>query len=707
MQVVYGSQYYRPPEPAPEAWEPDLARMRDAGIRVVKVWAMWGWMEPAEGEYRFEELDRLFTLAQHYGLAVLPNLILECAPWWAQDRFPESLWTAADGYRPRLQVRSNTPAGGWPGLCLNNPNVRRAAETFTRAVVDRYADQPALWGWDVWNEPSVEPAREPQWGLTERALFCYCPATVAAYRAWLEHRYGSIERLNTAWGRRYRDWNHVEPPRKPRTGYIDWIMWRRFTAANIADILEWRAQAVKSRDSAHPVISHAGWPTILQRQPELRGADDWQLARCVEVWGMSAYPLGPEQWRDSEFDLALDWTRRASRGRPFWLAEIQAGPHVKGGRAAEPSPEDLERWAWRAVFGGASGILYWQWRSQLRGYESPGYGLCAGDGTPTPRTAAAARVARHLRAVEERLPGRIPSAQAAVLFTYDGYLHDWCRAGDNTLARASLLGAYEALWLRNIPVDPVRVEELEDGTPLTYRVLFLPAQLYLSQRAGNALAAYVENGGWVIAEAGLATWTDEGWASPVVPGCGLDAVFGVHEVRVEPGAWKARVSRPAGVEIVGTGWRAIADVAEDAEILGRFPDGAPALVAHRYGRGNALYFATLVMSRIAEGDPSTADLLADLVAESGVPPRVSTHGDVRVRLLERADRIFLLVWGPPRPSVVLEVAGEDASGRAWHGGSGLSRATTLDGEDVVVERRGDRLMLTVPLSRGIAVVEVV
>ncbi len=205
MPIVYGSQYYR---------HPSLPRTR--GRRIWRgcerpafnwssSWAMWGWMEPAEGRYRFEEFDRLFGLAHRVGLRVLPNLILECAPWWAQDRFSDGLWTSADGYRPRLQIRSNTPAGGWPGLCLNHPDVRSAAEAFIRAVVDRYAGHPALWGWDVCNEPSIEPAREPQWGLVERALFCYCPATVHAYRTWLQERHGSLDHLNAAWGRCYSD----------------------------------------------------------------------------------------------------------------------------------------------------------------------------------------------------------------------------------------------------------------------------------------------------------------------------------------------------------------------------------------------------------------------------------------------------------------------------------------------------------------------
>ena len=34
MQIVYGSQYYRPPEPSPDACEQDFARMRETGLTV-------------------------------------------------------------------------------------------------------------------------------------------------------------------------------------------------------------------------------------------------------------------------------------------------------------------------------------------------------------------------------------------------------------------------------------------------------------------------------------------------------------------------------------------------------------------------------------------------------------------------------------------------------------------------------------------------
>lgn len=701
--------------------------MRETGLQVVKLWAMWGWMEPAEGRYRFDEFDRLFDLAHRQGLRVLPNLILECAPWWAQDRFPDGLWTSADGYRPRLQIRSNTPAGGWPGLCLNHPDVRRAAEAFIRAVVDRYAEHPALWGWDVWNEPSIEPAREPQWGLVERSLFCYCPATVQAYRAWLQARYGSLDRLNAAWGRCYDEWSRVEPPRKPRTGYTDWIAWRLFAASNVAALLRWRADEVKARDPVHPIVSHAGWPTILQRQPELRGADDWLMGDQVETWGMSAYPLDPERWRESELDLALDWTRRAARGRPFWFAEIQAGPHVKGARGVEPAPEDLERWCWRGIFSGASGVVYWQWRSQLSGYESPGFGLCAPDGRPTPRTAAASRLAHQLRELDEHLPGRIPKAEVAVLFTYEGYIHEWCRAGDSALARGSVLGAYEALWRDNIPVDPLRAEELDAlalagegdrGGALRYKLLLLPAAFIMSARAGAALARYVDQGGWVIAESGLATWTDDGWASTVVPGCGLDRVFGVREIRVDHGdRWPATAQRPAGAGFAGTGWRATLELSEHADVLGTFEDGAPALVGHRYGRGYAVYISSLIMGQAVGDDGSVARLIAALAAEAGVTAPVTAPGEVRVRLMECGDRLLLLVWGPPQRTAIVEVPAQrlprlvsshaaGAEPGSVPPASAGSSARTLDGDEIAVACRRETLVLTVPLSRGIAVVEV-
>jgi hypothetical protein len=338
-------------------------------------------------------------------------------------------------------------------------------------------------------------------------------------------------------------------------------------------------------------------------------------------------------------------------------------------------------------------------------------------------------MARQLRDLDGHLPGRIPKAEVAVLFTYEGYLHEWCRAGDSVLARASVLGAYELFWSRNIPVDPLRAEELEAlagatadahrerGEGLPYKLLLLPAAFVMSTRVGAAVARYVENGGWVIAEAGLSTWTDDGWASTVVPGCGLHTVFGVREIRVDPGdLWRANAQRPVSAGFEGTGWRAALDLSEEADVLGTFEDGTPALVGHRYGRGYAVYIPTLVMGRAAAADGSAARLITALAAEAGVTAPVTAQGDARARLMECEDRLLLLVWGPPQHPVTIEVPAQRFPRMAFSHAAGATggappppvglRARTLDGEEIAVVRRREALVLAVPRSRGVAVVEV-
>ena len=53
-------------------WERDLKKMSEMGIKFTHFAEFaWSMMEPEEGEYHFEWLDRAVSLAEKYGLKVI------------------------------------------------------------------------------------------------------------------------------------------------------------------------------------------------------------------------------------------------------------------------------------------------------------------------------------------------------------------------------------------------------------------------------------------------------------------------------------------------------------------------------------------------------------------------------------------------------------------------------------------------------------
>ena len=76
--------YYYPEQWDSSQWERDLKKMSEMGIKFTHFAEFaWSMMEPEEGEYHFEWLDRAVSLAEKYGLKVIM-----CTPTPTPPVFP-------------------------------------------------------------------------------------------------------------------------------------------------------------------------------------------------------------------------------------------------------------------------------------------------------------------------------------------------------------------------------------------------------------------------------------------------------------------------------------------------------------------------------------------------------------------------------------------------------------------------------------------
>ena len=49
--MIFGSQYYRPPFPSPDNWERDFSTMKQHGFNTVKLWVVWNWIEKEKDKF--------------------------------------------------------------------------------------------------------------------------------------------------------------------------------------------------------------------------------------------------------------------------------------------------------------------------------------------------------------------------------------------------------------------------------------------------------------------------------------------------------------------------------------------------------------------------------------------------------------------------------------------------------------------------------
>ncbi|MCU1558529.1 MAG: Beta-galactosidase/beta-galactosidase [Microbacteriaceae bacterium] len=583
--MIIGAQYYRPPNPPHDDWRRDLLLMKQSGLNTVKFWACWSWVNVRDAEFDWADLDELMEHARSIGLTVVINTIIENAPYWLEQQFPNARYVDDRGDAMRLTAAMNTPGGGWPGLCFDNDEVWAAASHFLTQLVQRYDDNDALSVWDVWNEPHLEPASY----FPER-MYCYCGASVARFVAWLQGKYGTLDALNLAWSRRFSAWDQVQPPRVFEA-VPDLIDWREFWFDNLERWLERRVATVRAAGSGKTVMTHVALSGFTG-QLATHTLDEFRLARHVDAFGTSSFPTWLMADDHVEHLFNLDTARDASRGIPFWQAELQGGRGRRDGdlSTGQPRPEVVELWMWNALAAGATGIMFWQWRPELLGPESPGYGLCAPDGSPTPRVEAVTRFATI--AAHPKLEGRvtIPSAVGLVV-SRKSALHAFATDRTMALYRDAVLGAYRMLLDADIDVTFVHEDDLSvRGVPVHIQSIYWPMPAVADHGVMESLARFVENGGVLVAEASPGEYSTTGHRRATVPDDAFGGIFGAHETETTTADVGERIITAWGE--LPAGWQKERVSVGRGQVIGTFADGAPAIVETISGRGTAVLIAS-------------------------------------------------------------------------------------------------------------------
>jgi hypothetical protein len=292
-------------------------------------------------------------------------------------------------------------------VCLDHPGVRADVAAFVSAVVARAATQPALQAVDV--------------GSDLDAGFCLCPHSARRFREWAAATLGSASQPATAQSR----------DRDP------------FVAVSRRDHLALVGGATAARGT-RLLTTTARVPSLLTAPGETAIPDDWLMSRVVDRYGAT---IGPPPGRASmppaRLTMGLDGVRGAA-GANGWLASHDSGT----------ASDDLRLWTWAAISRGARGVVFGEWRGADAG---AGAGL-AESGDRLGAAAALSRVMGRNPALFAPLRPRI----ARVALVYDP------RAD----AKAADPGrVYEMLFLRNIPVDVVHVDEFAAGAAGGYALV--------------------------------------------------------------------------------------------------------------------------------------------------------------------------------------------------------------------------------------------
>jgi beta-galactosidase len=362
--------------------------------------------------------------------------------------------------------------------------------------------------------------------------------------------------------------------------------------------------------------------------------DEWTLAGAVDGFGTSSFPTWLMSDDHVEHLMNLDTARDAAAGKPYWQTELQGGRGRRAGTAStgHPRPEIVTMEMWNAIAAGARGVLFWQWRPELLGPESPGYGLCAVDGSLTARARAAGAFAAMLRRVPELAATRPRAPVVGLAVSRRTAVHAFATDRTMNIYRRSVMGAYRLLLDADVEVAFLHEDQIERGEiPAAVRVIYHPMPAVISDAASAQLAEWVARGGRLVSEGAPGEYDERGWHRHHAPPERLRAVFGVRGVEVDAVSGTLPFTID-GLPAAGSWIRDVFEL-EGAQPAGHFADGGLAACRNTYGKGDAILLATCP-SVAYDGDRS---------------------GETRaalVRLLDVPHETFV-TWEAPRPGLML------------------------------------------------------
>jgi beta-galactosidase len=717
MAVWYGGGKARAPmlerdaRSKKEIWRKDVQQIKALGFNTVRTWIDWASGEPRQGVYDLETLDVLLELAEEEGLKLVLQVYMDSAPQWVGEKYPDSFFVSSNGQVIRPESS--------PGYCRDHPGVRAADVAFYAALAERARRSPAFLGWDLWSEPHVINWANPTW--IPNPEFCFCPHTIRRFRGWLQHKYGSIDRLNAAWYRRFTSWEQVEPSRMSTIlSYTDYIDWKTFIADKLGEDLRDRYEAVKTVNPPAIVTSHAAGVGLFSSPHYWEGqSDDWTMARQVDFYGTSFYPKHSAfvdrdvPWRAALLDFTRSFAYDEGRNG-FWIGELQGGfGTIAVNVSPTVTPEDLRIWTWSAIARGAKAINYYAWYPMSSGYESGGFGLNHLDGTITERAKLAGSIAKLVdRHQAVFLDARPPRAEVAIVYNplahfVGGRQRTTAYGGPQGevagIERDSLLGVHRALFPKNVPVDYVHIDHLQDRRLEQYKLVILPYPPMLPEASAAALREYVSRGGTLVAEARLGWNNERGYASERVPGLGLWEVVGAREAAIETAPNGRTVIVWSGTDLPGVSegerlpgrWykETLEPLSAQARVVARFEDGSPAAVMSAFGQGRTLMLGSCLSAAYQSTPTAEAErFYAGLLAWAGIALPVTVSGTpLEVRYLESGGDTLMFVFNHGATP-----AQSDVSIRRPPGSYGAT--DLIDGQPVDVTRTGDGLRIKIGLA---------
>jgi beta-galactosidase len=640
----------------PEVFAEDRRLMKLAGFNVVSVGIFsWSALEPEEGSFCFDWLDRVMDGMAEEEISVILATPTGSRPAWMSQRYPEVLRVGADRRRNLHGFRHNH--------CPSSPVYRAKAALINGRLAKRYTKHPALLMWHLSNEYGGE---------------CHCTLCQKAFRDWLKRKFKEdLGALNDAWwtsfwGHTYTDWEQIESPAPHGERYLPGLTldWKRFTTALTVEFMSVETAPLRELSPGVPLTTNMMGP--------YPGLDYTKFAPHLDVMSWDSYPCwhasGPAQgifpydsqgrdWKiAADTAFSHDLMRSLADGKPFMLME--STPTFSNWHAVRKlkRPGVHLVTSLLAIAHGSDTVQYFQWRKGRGGFEKLHGAVVDHGGSGETRVfkdvAEVGRVLKKLDAVS----GTAVPARAAILYDWE---NRWAQEAAGMAPREGDAGYEETckrhhypFWAMGIPTDVIGMER--DFSP--YRLVVAPMLYMVREGVARRLEEFVRGGGTLVASyrTGMVDENDlcflGGFPGPLRRLLGLEIAETDELYPRETNSLILEKGNPLGFqgefEV-----RSVCEIVrpESAVVLGRygsdFYGGTPALTMNVFGKGRAFYLACGCEDAFLSAFYRA--LTASIHLEKALPADLPEGVTAQVRSDGEMDYVFLLNFSAEQRTVRL------------------------------------------------------
>ena len=595
----------------PEVLKEDVRLLKLANCNCVSI-NIFGWsaIEPEEGKYTFEWLDKIMDDMAVNNVHVILSTPSGARPAWMSEKYPEVLRVNKD--------RSKNLHGQRHNHCFTSPVYRTKTYEINKILADRYKDHPALIMWHISNEYGGD---------------CHCELCQGAFRNYLKKKYDNdLEKLNDAWwtgfwSHRFNSWSQIESPSEKGEIYVHGhnLDWNRFVTDQTIDFYKNEIAPIREITPEVPVTAN-----FMGAYPHMElflGLDYWKFAKEVDIASWDNYPAWHNDFETTE-ELAAnvgfvhDIYRSLKGGQSFLVME--STPSLVNwhdtNKLKRPGMHFLS--SMQGLAHGADSVLYFQWRKG-RGASEKFHGAvvdhCGHKNT---------RVFREVTEVGEALSklkeiqGATSESKVAIIYDVENRWAIDDLQGLKKYKRGyveSCQEAYKVFWENGISVDIINM----DCDISKYDLVVAPMLYMVRPNVAERITEFVKKGGNFVTTyfSGIVDQNDlcflGGFPGPLreVTGIWAEEIDSLYDGEVNHIEFTSNnVENLKGTYEV----KDYCDLihAETAEVLAVYKNdfyaNMPAVTVNKYGEGKSYYIAART------GEDFNNDFYLKLIKELGI-----------------------------------------------------------------------------------------